>query len=187
MKRNSKLLTTKTFISVCAGLLMTVSLPALASSKVTYRPAAPLSPAASVKADGIQMIHLGETYRLVIPSSRLFNPDSANLRCSAHGVLNDVRAFLNSYHIVSIQVASYSDNVKPGIRKQALTNRQAEVVQSYLSDHGIFARLIVANGQGDSNPVASNHTSAGRHDNRRVEISFRYIPTTTIYETTVKK
>ena len=88
---------------------------------------------------------------------------------------------LNAHHIVSVKVAAYSDNIHPGARKAALTEQQAATVQEYLSDRGLKARLIYADGQSDKNPVASNKTAAGRHTNRRVEISFRYIPKRTLY------
>ncbi len=129
-----------------------------------------------LRENGIQVIKLGQTVRLVIPSDRLFRPASANLRPSYQPVLNKVAKLLNAYHIVTVKVAAYSDNHRDGSHKKALTGRQAQAVQSSLSDRRIKARLIYAGGRGSKNPVAWNGHPRGRQCNRRVEISFRFYP-----------
>lgn len=182
----------KGLLQVGASLLIAATVPFLvgcASHNSTYTPtthklsAAQLhqNDVAALRASGVQVIHLGETYRLVIPSNQLFNPASANLTPGARHKLNKIARLLNSYHIVTVRVAAYTDNWKSSIPKDVLTQRQASVVQSYLSDRGLKARLIYADGQGPNDPVAWNHTWAGKHANRRVEISFMYIPKTTIF------
>src|SRR3990167_6297803 len=52
---------------------------------------------------GVQAIHIGQTYRLVIPSNRLFNPDSANLRPSATQLLARISTFINTYTTEQVQ------------------------------------------------------------------------------------
>ena len=188
MNSNDKYLRLKAIFSLMAGFLATTALPAFGHAVQLPAPAAAScnavfgSPINELQEDGVQVIHLGETYRLVIASSQLFNPDSANLTYCSPGILSNVARLLNAHHVISVKVAAYSDNLNPGVRKDALTAQQAATVQHYLSDHGLSARLIYADGQGDKNSVASNHTVIGRHANRRVEISFRYIPKRTIYE-----
>ncbi|MCB1827965.1 MAG: OmpA family protein [Coxiellaceae bacterium] len=187
----------KGLLTISASLLLAASLPVLADTYTTYHDDntpryVPVSKPSSVqmrrddiaslRAQGIRVIRLGQTYRLVIPSDHLFKYDSANLRYSAHRKLNTVARLLNAYHIVTVGVTAYSDSVHAGKRKQALTARQAAVVQAYLSDRGLKARLVYSNGQGEKHPIAWNGAWAGRYANRRVEITFMYIPTTTIYE-----
>lgn len=189
MKCDHKHLKSKALLRWGAGLLVAVSLPILAHS--SYYQNAYLqscnSPIANLQAEGVQVIHLGETYRLVISSSQLFHTDSANLLPGASTILDNVASLLKAHHIVTVKVAAYSDNVKPGPRKRALTAAQAAAVQGYLSNRDSKARLIYADGQGEQNPVAWNGTRLGRHANRRVEISFMVIPTTTMYTVKVKK
>lgn len=186
MKFRFNSLKAKAIVSIGAGVLMTLSVPVLASKSDKNAAQVPMTPKAVMRAAGVQIIHLGETYRLVIPSHQLFNVDSANLRVGATNLLKNVNRFINKFHIISIEVAAYSDNQNSGVRKDALISRQAEVVQSFLSDRGLTARLIYSVGKGDQSPVASNKTAAGREKNRRVEISFQYIPPTTIYESVAK-
>ena len=51
-----------------------------------------------------------------------------------------------------------------------LSRRRAEAVRDLLIQSGISADRIVAQGMGESYPVASNATKAGRLQNRRIEI-----------------
>ncbi|OGT52826.1 MAG: hypothetical protein A3F17_05395 [Gammaproteobacteria bacterium RIFCSPHIGHO2_12_FULL_41_15] len=131
-----------------------------------------------LRSDGVQVISLGETLRFVLSSDDLFNPGSANLKAGATGTLQTLARLVSTYDKVNIRIAAYTDNVGNAEQQRALTTRQAEVVSSFLWVQGIEARLEYAVGLGRAEPIASNSTSAGRHDNRRVEISFRYyLPT----------
>jgi outer membrane protein OmpA-like peptidoglycan-associated protein len=51
-----------------------------------------------------------------------------------------------------------------------LSERRAQAVVSHLISQGIDSSKIKAVGIGESRPVASNETSEGRANNRRVEI-----------------
>lgn len=130
--------------------------------------------------DGVQVIRLGETVRLVMPANTLFQPDSANLLSPKEAMLNVIARYIKTFQTVNTQVAAYSDNIRnahsPKARKQALTARQAQVIASYLWSRGIDTRLLYAVGKGSKDQVAFNNTHWGRDNNKRVEVSFRYYP-----------
>lgn len=130
--------------------------------------------------EGMQVIKLGETFRIVIASDNLFNPNSANIRGKYKLALNTVAKLMRTYQTVNVKVAAYTDNNGDMQRQQALTTRQAQVVASYLWSKKIDARLEYAVGYNRKNPVGWNDTVKGRHFNRRVEISFRYYPRSNI-------
>ena len=44
------------------------------------------------------------------------------------------------------------------------------VVRNYLITKGVLSDLIIAQGMGEQEPIASNDTPEGRANNRRVEI-----------------
>lgn len=140
----------------------------------------------ALQQDGVQVAHVGETYRLVFLTDQFFNDDSANLESNTAHTLDQAAKLIKSYDVVTVKVVGYSDNIKraygPANRKQALTARQAQVFTSYLWDKGINVRLAYAKGLGQSEPVAFNHNPFGRSKNRRVEISFRYYPQYPSYE-----
>ena len=55
-------------------------------------------------------------------------------------------------------------------RSQNLSEKRAESVVIYLESQGIAASRLKAVGMGENDPVASNSTSEGRAQNRRVEM-----------------
>lgn len=125
---------------------------------------------------GVQVIQLGETLRIVLLSDYLFYPDSANIRRDYRKVLKTVVELINTYEMISIKVSGYTDNIGSIIKKQALTTRQAQVVARYLWALGVDARLTYARGYSLQNPVDWNGSFQGRHNNRRIEIYFRFYP-----------
>ena len=76
-------------------------------------------------------------------------------------------------------VAGYTDNtpIGPALQQQGVTSNQelsqkrADAVMAFLISQGVKQDLVEAKGFGDTDPVASNATTAGRAKNRRVELS----------------
>lgn len=100
----------------------------------------------------------------------LFATDSAELQGGAHDNLNKLVNFLNQYPERRVVIEGHTDNVGSAAYNQALSQRRAESVRSYLTRQGIQSDRLSATGIGLSRPVASNETAAGRQQNRRVEI-----------------
>jgi outer membrane protein OmpA-like peptidoglycan-associated protein len=69
-----------------------------------------------------------------------------------------------------VQVAGYTDSTGSASHNQRLSERRAQAVLSYLKSHGLRSQSYAAQGFGSANPVASNATTAGRAQNRRVEV-----------------
>ena len=72
---------------------------------------------------------------------------------------------------MTVSIAGHTDTTGPTDYNQALSTRRAEAVSEMLGDAGINASRISTTGYGESQPVASNDTRAGRIANRRVEIT----------------
>jgi outer membrane protein OmpA-like peptidoglycan-associated protein len=53
---------------------------------------------------------------------------------------------------------------------QRLSENRASAVRSYLISRGVASNRIYAVGFGKTRPIADNSTTAGRAQNRRVEI-----------------
>lgn len=69
-----------------------------------------------------------------------------------------------------IDVVGHTDSVGTEQYNQALSVRRAVAVKDYLVSQGVPAGLIDVIGMGESKPVATNDTAAGRALNRRVDI-----------------
>lgn len=71
---------------------------------------------------------------------------------------------------VRTEVEGHTDSVGSEVYNQALSQRRAESVASYLINHGVSSSRLEAKGLGESNPIADNSTEDGRALNRRVEL-----------------
>lgn len=105
----------------------------------------------------------------------LFDSGKAELRHSAHAVLDKVAKVLQEVPEQPVRVEGHTDNVP--IRhsgwadNRALSVARANAVLSYLVEQrGIDPGRLSAVGHGEDHPIASNGTAAGRSKNRRVEI-----------------
>lgn len=70
----------------------------------------------------------------------------------------------------SIQLTGHTDNVDTDEFNRKLGQRRADEIKSVLTGHGVDAAQITTISKGESQPVATNDTDEGRHQNRRVEV-----------------
>jgi OOP family OmpA-OmpF porin len=79
-------------------------------------------------------------------------------------------AVLKSCTTVRVEVAGHTDNLGSTASSLPLSERRAAAVRAELVRLGVTANRIVATGYGESFPLESNATGAGRIANRRAEI-----------------
>lgn len=103
----------------------------------------------------------------------LFDFNSAGLRSSSRDELREMADVFNRYNDTTIVVAGHTDSVGSTSYNQGLSNRRANSVSNYLEDLGVRGSRLDAIGYGESRPKASNSTSSGRQQNRRVELYVR--------------
>jgi len=103
-------------------------------------------------------------------SDVLFDTGSANLKSGAREKLAKVAGILLSHRGLKLQVEGHTDSVGSDDYNQRLSENRAASVRTYLVDSGIAANAIGTAGFGETMPVASNDTPAGRQQNRRVEL-----------------
>jgi OOP family OmpA-OmpF porin len=72
-----------------------------------------------------------------------------------------------------VSVEGHTDSIGSDAYNQRLSERRASTVRDYMVEQGVAASRITAAGFGESKPVASNKTEAGRAENRRVDIIAR--------------
>jgi outer membrane protein OmpA-like peptidoglycan-associated protein len=100
----------------------------------------------------------------------LFATAKAILQPAAKEALARFSGIVMNYPTLQFSVEGYTDSTGTQAFNQALSEKRAESVKDYLALQGVSANAISATGLGESNPVASNSTAAGRQKNRRVEI-----------------
>ena len=105
-------------------------------------------------------------------SDVLFDTGKATLKPGAREKLSKLAGILVAYPgAYRIEIEGHTDSVGTEERNLKLSQARAESVRDYLAQSGVKSdRIIAARGFGESKPVASNETAAGRQVNRRVEI-----------------
>jgi outer membrane protein OmpA-like peptidoglycan-associated protein len=107
---------------------------------------------------------------IVSLSDILFDTGKYSLKSGAREKLAKVAGILLAYPSLNIEVGGYTDNVGSDAMNQTLSENRAGSVRDYLVQQGVAANSVSVRGFGDTLPVASNDNSAGRQQNRRVEL-----------------
>jgi outer membrane protein OmpA-like peptidoglycan-associated protein len=107
---------------------------------------------------------------IVSMSDVLFDTGKFSLKPGAREKLAKVAGILLAYPGLNIEVGGYTDNVGGDAMNQTLSENRAGSVRDYLVQEGVATGSVSAKGFGNSSPVASNDNSAGRQQNRRVEL-----------------
>ena len=107
---------------------------------------------------------------IVSMSDVLFDTGKYSLKPGAREKLAKVAGILLSYPGLNIEVGGYTDNVGGDAMNQTLSENRAGSVRDYLVQQGVSTNSVSARGLGNTMPVASNDNSAGRQQNRRVEL-----------------
>ncbi len=109
-----------------------------------------------------------------LDSGVLFDVDKYEIRDDAMKTLKSVATALNDVDAGEVEVQGHTDSVRDDAWNQQLSEDRADAVVDQLERLGSAADFDGV-GFGESRPIASNDTAAGRQLNRRVEI---FIPTT---------
>ncbi len=80
---------------------------------------------------------------------------------------------MKKYPETQIKVEVHTDCVRSEEENLALSDLQAWTIKKALVEKGVASSRVTARGWGESKPVASNATEAGRRVNRRVMIMLR--------------
>jgi outer membrane protein OmpA-like peptidoglycan-associated protein len=80
------------------------------------------------------------------------------------------------YPASDILVKGHTDSTGSERYNQELSERRAKSVMNYFISRGVSVQRITAIGFGETMPVASNETTGGREQNRRVEIEIKPKP-----------
>jgi outer membrane protein OmpA-like peptidoglycan-associated protein len=100
-----------------------------------------------------------------------FDLNKATIRQADVSELQKALAFVKRYPKSKISIEGHTDNTGEASYNQTLSERRAAAVKDYLVKNGVTdGGRIATVGHGESKPVASNATRAGRLQNRRVEI-----------------
>jgi outer membrane protein OmpA-like peptidoglycan-associated protein len=98
-----------------------------------------------------------------------FDHDKATLRDESQAELQELIKVLRENPTLTIRINGHTDSNGDDAYNLDLSNRRAKAVVTYLIDHGIPAARLQSQGFGESRPIDTNETDAGRQNNRRTE------------------
>jgi OmpA-OmpF porin, OOP family len=100
----------------------------------------------------------------------LFDLDKATLQPDSIEQLQHLLILLNENPDLSLEVQGHTDDQGSDDYNLELSSRRAETVVTWLGLFGIDSSRLEPKGYGESKPLQSNSTEAGRVKNRRVEL-----------------
>jgi outer membrane protein OmpA-like peptidoglycan-associated protein len=103
-------------------------------------------------------------------SDVLFDSGKFTLRPLAREKLAKISGIVLAYPSLKLAVEGNTDSVGTEAYNQELSEHRAQGVRSYLTQQGVPESSTSATGFGKTRPIASNDTSEGRQQNRRVEL-----------------
>jgi outer membrane protein OmpA-like peptidoglycan-associated protein len=119
---------------------------------------------------GVSVTRNGNQIILNMPSNVTFATNQDAISTAFYPTLNSVALVLNKYAQTLVDINGHTDSTGNPQSNLDLSQRRAFSVSTYLSNQHVDGRRFRVQGLGDTQPIASNANSAGRAQNRRVEI-----------------
>jgi outer membrane protein OmpA-like peptidoglycan-associated protein len=121
----------------------------------------------------VEVALVKKEFKIVLPEV-YFEFDKSDIKPESYSVLDGAAETIKTVFAgnpnVKIEVQGHTDSKGSDQYNLDLSNRRANSVKDYLViNHGINPDRLMARGYGESRPVASNDSDAGRAKNRRVE------------------
>lgn len=114
---------------------------------------------------------VGEGIKVTFDSGLLFPVNSSKLSADMKTKLQEFAGTLKEYDDTNILIDGHTDATGTNEYNMELSERRADAVNDYLKSLGVDRSRLGIRGFGETEPVASNETEAGRKQNRRVEVS----------------
>ncbi len=121
--------------------------------------------------ENAEVERVGEGILVTFESGILFDFDSSRLRPEARANLRSLTESLEDFPGSELLIAGHTDSVGDEEYNYRLSERRAQSAADFLMTQGISGSRINIVGLGETEPVASNETEAGRQENRRVEVA----------------
>ncbi|MGE4545167.1 MAG: OmpA family protein [Pedobacter sp.] len=121
--------------------------------------------------EGASIQRDAEVLAVTFKSDVLFDVNSSTVKPGGYDELQRVAGVLNNYPQTTIQIAGHTDSSGSEQYNMQLSLQRANAVKNVLVGYGVAPARLMTVGYGESKPIASNATEAGRQINRRVAIT----------------
>jgi outer membrane protein OmpA-like peptidoglycan-associated protein len=110
----------------------------------------------------------------VIAGKIYFETNKDELKLISNSALDDLADILKRNEAVNLTIEGHTDSDSDDAYNMTLSQKRTESVKNYLISKGIAESRLTAVGFGETQPIASNKTAAGKAKNRRVELKTSY-------------
>jgi outer membrane protein OmpA-like peptidoglycan-associated protein len=151
-------------------MVMTKPAPVVQAQRVAPAPAPRVT---AIPRPAPTKVQTETTRRLTLSGSATFKTGSSSLTRAGKAKLATLARTLKGpgTKVTRLLIEGHTDSVGAAAFNQVLSLKRANAVADYLSLQGLIRSSMETAGRGESSPVASNKTKAGRAQNRRVEIT----------------
>jgi outer membrane protein OmpA-like peptidoglycan-associated protein len=118
----------------------------------------------------VETANEGEAIKVTFESGILFATNSSTLSNASKASLAKFAESLKTNSDTNVEIFGHTDNTGNDAINIPLSQQRAAAVQSYLIMQGVNSGRLISHGKGSIEPVAPNNSTAGRAQNRRVEI-----------------
>ncbi len=110
-----------------------------------------------------------EKGKTVVVNNIHFEVNKSHLRKESLNILDDIILQMKRQTSIKLEVRGHTDASGGKEYNQKLSERRADAVVEYMIKNGISPERLNSVGFGETKPIASNSTRAGRSKNRRTE------------------
>lgn len=121
--------------------------------------------------EGARIERVGEGIKITFDSGLLFDVNKAELKQASRTNLTNLSEILNKYPDTEILVEGHADATGTEEWNLELSRLRSQSVVNYLAGKQVMESRFTTMGYGESQPIATNETTAGRAANRRVEVA----------------
>lgn len=105
-----------------------------------------------------------------------FDFDKADIKPAYDKEIQKFADVMKNYPDLNVVIEGHTDSTGKAAYNQKLSEKRANSVKGYMIEKfGIAESRLTAEGYGESKPIDSNKTKAGRQNNRRVEAAVNYL------------
>lgn len=119
---------------------------------------------------GVSVTRVGDTIVLNMPNAITFDVNQSTLKSNATPTIDSVILVLQEFDETRVNVLGHTDSTGAASYNQTLSEKRAASVADYLIRNQLPSSRISTLGYGETRPIATNNTEAGREQNRRVEL-----------------
>src|SRR5690242_16484093 len=124
---------------------------------------------------GLDVLTVGDSIVIRIPAAFTFDAGSAAVKPQTDATLLEIARTVKTRNQTFVDVLAHTDTTGTPQGNQALSEKRAAAVATYLAGHGVTRARIASRGLGESAPLyLPDDTDTKRAANRRIEI--RLVP-----------